>query len=199
MVFHDKLLKIGLILRLDSPNPFSYPANLPHLCFMKHKHKLKIKNMKTIKMTKMLLTVLVVASSITACKKKEGCMDPTAINYDPDAKKNCCCEYAPPPASDIADKIAGNCIGVVIFPGGGMVYNKIMKVSKVNSTRVRIESVDHNYIDAFEINIMEDGMEITGDEDINEDNSIRVQTDSSPYKIDLARFNPARGFSGTKQ
>lgn len=32
---------------------------------------------------------------IVSCKKKEGCTDSKATNYDPDAKKDCCCEYAP--------------------------------------------------------------------------------------------------------
>lgn len=30
---------------------------------------------------------------LSSCRK--GCTDPQAINYDDDAKKNCCCEYAP--------------------------------------------------------------------------------------------------------
>lgn len=49
--------------------------------------------MKTIK----LLSILVLVSGIaflTSCSKKEGCTDPTAINYDSDAKKdNGSCEY----------------------------------------------------------------------------------------------------------
>jgi len=32
---------------------------------------------------------------MTSCKKNEGCTDPAATNYDPDADKDCCCEYAP--------------------------------------------------------------------------------------------------------
>ena len=39
----------------------------------------------------LLLTGLVLFSS---CSRK-GCTDPVATNYDPDAKKNCCCEYTP--------------------------------------------------------------------------------------------------------
>ncbi|MCB9170735.1 MAG: T9SS C-terminal target domain-containing protein [Flavobacteriales bacterium] len=35
-----------------------------------------------------------VAAVLPACKKKEGCTDPSALNYDPDADKDCCCEYA---------------------------------------------------------------------------------------------------------
>jgi len=31
--------------------------------------------------------------TLTGCKK-EGCTDPAALNYDPMAQRNCCCEYA---------------------------------------------------------------------------------------------------------
>ncbi len=46
---------------------------------------------------KPLLSLLVlgtVAVALPSCKKKEGCTDPTATNYDADADKDCCCEYA---------------------------------------------------------------------------------------------------------
>ncbi len=46
-----------------------------------------------------LLMLGAVAVALPACKKKEGCTDPTATNYDPDADKDCCCEYATPPAN----------------------------------------------------------------------------------------------------
>lgn len=39
---------------------------------------------------------LVAALSMSSCKKKEGCTDPTATNYDPDAEKDCCCEFPTP-------------------------------------------------------------------------------------------------------
>lgn len=29
----------------------------------------------------------------TSCNKKEGCMDPAAINFDQEAETDCCCEY----------------------------------------------------------------------------------------------------------
>lgn len=51
-----------------------------------------------------LLLLSAVAVALPACKKKEGCTDPTATNYDPDADKDCCCEYAtPPPASNVIE------------------------------------------------------------------------------------------------
>jgi len=47
---------------------------------------------KTHALSFLLLGALV--AIMPACKKKEGCTDPTATNYDPDAEKDCCCEYA---------------------------------------------------------------------------------------------------------
>jgi hypothetical protein len=41
-----------------------------------------------------ILMLGAVAVALPACKKKEGCTDPAATNYDPDADKDCCCEYA---------------------------------------------------------------------------------------------------------
>lgn len=49
-----------------------------------------------------LLLIGAVAVALPACKKKEGCTDPTASNYDPDAEKDCCCEYTTTP-SDLVE------------------------------------------------------------------------------------------------
>ena len=38
--------------------------------------------------------LILAVTALPACKKKEGCTDPAAINYDADADKDCCCEYA---------------------------------------------------------------------------------------------------------
>ncbi|HMC97403.1 MAG TPA: hypothetical protein VKG92_07120, partial [Flavobacteriales bacterium] len=48
-----------------------------------------------------LLMLGAIAVAMPACKKKEGCTDPTATNYDPDADKDCCCEYATPTPSNV--------------------------------------------------------------------------------------------------
>ena len=48
-----------------------------------------------------LLLLATVAVALPACKKKEGCTDTNALNYDADADKDCCCEYAQPPASNV--------------------------------------------------------------------------------------------------
>ncbi len=55
-----------------------------------------------------LLMMSAIAVALPACKKKEGCTDPTATNYDPDADKDCCCEYAPvnPPGSNVVQVTA---------------------------------------------------------------------------------------------
>lgn len=44
-----------------------------------------------------LLLIAAVAVALPSCKKKEGCTDPTASNYDADAEKDCCCEYTTTP------------------------------------------------------------------------------------------------------
>lgn len=40
------------------------------------------------------LSMIALALSMSSCKKQEGCTDPSAVNYDPDADHDCCCEYA---------------------------------------------------------------------------------------------------------
>ncbi|MCB0770303.1 MAG: hypothetical protein KDC00_07855 [Flavobacteriales bacterium] len=42
------------------------------------------------------LALTIAVAPLTSCKKKEGCTDPSATNYDPDADKDCCCEFATP-------------------------------------------------------------------------------------------------------
>lgn len=42
------------------------------------------------------LAMTVAIAPLTSCKKKEGCTDPTALNWDPDADKDCCCEFLTP-------------------------------------------------------------------------------------------------------
>jgi hypothetical protein len=42
---------------------------------------------------KIITLLILIAGAMGSCGKKEGCMDTTATNYDPDAKKDCCCEY----------------------------------------------------------------------------------------------------------
>ncbi len=39
------------------------------------------------------LFALALLFSLTACNKKEGCTDPAALNYDPEAEKDLGCEY----------------------------------------------------------------------------------------------------------
>lgn len=51
-----------------------------------------MRSIKTNALSFLLLGALV--ATMPACKKKEGCTDPAATNYDADAEDNCCCEYA---------------------------------------------------------------------------------------------------------
>lgn len=49
--------------------------------------------MTLVKNIPLCLLMLATVASLPACKKKEGCTDPAATNYDADADKDCCCEY----------------------------------------------------------------------------------------------------------
>lgn len=50
-----------------------------------------IKKMK--KSLKLAGLALLGGMAITSCKKKSGCTDKTAVNYDAEAEENCCCAY----------------------------------------------------------------------------------------------------------
>ncbi len=41
-----------------------------------------------------VLIATIAVAPLTSCKKKEGCTDPSATNFDPDAEDDCCCEFA---------------------------------------------------------------------------------------------------------
>lgn len=58
--------------------------------------------LKTQALSFLLLGALV--ATMPACKKKEGCTDPTATNYDPDAEEDCCCTYATPSDKVVVDQ-----------------------------------------------------------------------------------------------
>ncbi|MCB0767761.1 MAG: hypothetical protein KDB95_11190 [Flavobacteriales bacterium] len=64
----------------------------------------------TITKTHALSLLMLAAVSVTlpGCKKKEGCTDPTATNYDPDADKDCCCEYAATPTPSNTVTVSGS-------------------------------------------------------------------------------------------
>ncbi|MBV6404834.1 MAG: T9SS C-terminal target domain-containing protein [Flavobacteriales bacterium] len=40
------------------------------------------------------LLLAALTAGFAACSRKEGCTDPLATNYDPDAQRDCCCAYA---------------------------------------------------------------------------------------------------------
>lgn len=62
---------------------------------------MKTKYIINTKNTLLLFSLLIfLAANMSSCKKKEGCTDPAAINYDPDADKNDgSCTYDTPVAS----------------------------------------------------------------------------------------------------
>jgi len=60
-------------------------------------------------LTMMAFSVLI---GLTSCKKEEGCTDPTAINYNPDAKKDDgSCTYTQPPVNAQIIEVSGNITG----------------------------------------------------------------------------------------
>lgn len=50
-----------------------------------------------------LLLTAAMLVMLPSCSKKEGCTDPTASNYDPDAEKDCCCEYPEPTGGGVIE------------------------------------------------------------------------------------------------
>ncbi|HNR18628.1 MAG TPA: hypothetical protein PKN75_01110 [Bacteroidia bacterium] len=44
---------------------------------------------------KLIVLFFCTSTLLQSCCKKEGCTDIKATNYDSEAEKNCCCEYAP--------------------------------------------------------------------------------------------------------
>ena len=63
-----------------------------------------MKKMNLLKKSSMLAFGLTAIMALSSCSKEEGCTDPNALNYDPDAEENCCCAYAP------ADKDSKNIV-----------------------------------------------------------------------------------------
>ena len=55
-----------------------------------------------------LLMIAALSVALPACKKKEGCTDPTANNFDADAEKDCCCEYASTPTPATVVEVTGS-------------------------------------------------------------------------------------------
>ncbi len=60
------------------------------------------------KLVIMAMAGLLITLPMSSCKRKEGCTDPTAINYDPDAERDCCCEFPPPANTEQTTVINGN-------------------------------------------------------------------------------------------
>jgi hypothetical protein len=43
---------------------------------------------KKVTLSFILASLVLISGTFTSCKKKEGCTDKTALNYDPDAEKD---------------------------------------------------------------------------------------------------------------
>ena len=53
-----------------------------------------MKKMNLLKKSSMLAFGLSAIMALSSCSKEQGCIDPNALNYDPDADEDCCCAYA---------------------------------------------------------------------------------------------------------
>ncbi len=49
------------------------------------------------------MLVALLATALSSCTRKEGCTDPAATNYDPDAQRDCCCAYGSGKSFTITD------------------------------------------------------------------------------------------------
>lgn len=54
-----------------------------------------MKKMNLLKKSSLAALGLTAIMALSSCSKEEGCTDPNALNYDPNAEENCCCAYAP--------------------------------------------------------------------------------------------------------
>ncbi|MDQ3102042.1 MAG: hypothetical protein M3R08_11690, partial [Bacteroidota bacterium] len=54
-----------------------------------------LKRSSTTNLIVIAIAGLFITLPMSSCKRKEGCTDPTATNYDPDAERDCCCEFPP--------------------------------------------------------------------------------------------------------
>ena len=138
--------------------------------------------MKTLKK----ISSLVIISTLiflAACKKEK---EETPVPSTP-----------APTSNDIATKIVGNYSGNGTSSSGSSFTNKVIRITKVSDTRVKVESVSHSNITTFEINIMQVGTAVTGD--ANATNDFAVQMATSPYTIAFETYSPDQDFGGSKQ
>lgn len=131
--------------------------------------------MKTIKQL-FVLVLLAGTTTFTSCKKEK--IEDVA------------------PAEDVASLVIGNYIGSGENASAVPFVNKVVKVSKVSNTRIKIESVSHTNITTFEVNVMKIGTDVTSTAD--ENNSFAVQMAASPYTIAFEN-TLEETFGGTKQ
>ena len=87
--------------------------------------------MKSNILSKLKLTFLIgiVSFFVFSCREK-GCMDPNAINYNPDAKKDAPCEYRDFDKSEMLTNICDNYIIGANGPGDS-IHNMPQKIFEV--------------------------------------------------------------------
>lgn len=98
--------------------------------------------------------------------------------------------------TDVASQCVGNFIGSGEDASGNSFVNKVVKVSKVTNTRVRVEAVGHTSITTFEVNIM--AMPTGPTSDANESTDFAVRTDTNPHTLAFEHTS-GQNFAGFKQ
>lgn len=82
---------------------------------------------------------LALIGGLSSCSKEEGCTDPNALNYDPDAEENCCCAYAPA-TEDSGNTIVSNNIKSNTTWTNDNVYQLSGRITVENGATLTIEA-----------------------------------------------------------
>lgn len=127
--------------------------------------------MKTIKSLKRVLVLAVIAGATTfvSCKKEE---------------------------IDAATPAVGNYIGSGEDAAGTPFVNKVVTITKISNTRIKVEPSGHTSITAFEVEVMKMPTGPTSTDE--ETTDFAVRTDTSPNTIAFD-CNGAQNFGGTRQ
>ncbi len=137
--------------------------------------------MKTINSFKTVSVILFIAcaTAFVSCKKEETA--PAITNTT---------------TSDPASIAVGNFIGSGEDASGNTFVNKVVKVTKLSNTRIKVEPVGHSYITSFEINVM--GVPTGTVNDQNENTDFAVRNDTNPFTIGFD-CPSGQNFGGQKQ
>ena len=147
--------------------------------FVKPKNNIKMKTMIFLKRV-LIFTVIAGTTTFVSCKKKE-ITTPAVTNTT---------------TTDVASLAVGNYLGSGEDAAGNTFVNKIVKVSKVSDTRVKVEAVGHTSITTFEVNVM--GLPTGPTSTTSETTDFAVRTDTNPHSIAFD-CNGGQTFGGTLQ